>query len=132
MKIMPVTLPYYACGLCLCAALVLTIIACGCTQQQAPPSQIATGVMVTKPDASHISVAYEGGPGMENVTELNITVTDSNGRSMTVPIGNHLNTTLVRIRATQTFTGAYSGKDHVFITGYFANGSQLVVFDQDI
>jgi hypothetical protein len=132
MKYMPVTLPYYACALCLCAALVLTIITCGCTQQQATSAQNSSGVTVTKPDASHITVAFIGAPGMDKLLELEITVTDSQGKSVTLPIGNRLATTPVQIRSTETFTGSFSGKNHVFITGYFSDGTNHVVFDQDI
>ena len=64
MKYMPVTLPYHACALCLCAA--LTIITCGCTRQQATSSQTSSGaVTVTRPVYSHISVAFVGAPGMD-------------------------------------------------------------------
>ena len=73
MKYMPVTLPYYACALCLCAALVLTIITCGCTQPQATSAQTSSGVSVTKPDDSHITVAFIGAPGMDKLLELEIT-----------------------------------------------------------
>ena len=65
MKYMPVPLPYYACALCLCAAFVLTIVACGCTQPLATSAQTSSGVSVTKPDNSHITVAFIGAPGKE-------------------------------------------------------------------
>ncbi|MGB7787594.1 hypothetical protein [Methanoregula sp.] len=132
MKYIPATIPHYVCTLCLCAVLVLTVIACGCTQQQASSTQTTSGVTVTKPDDSHITVAFVGAPGMDNLLELEITVTDSQGKSITLPIGNRLATTPVQIHATHTFTGSYSGKTHVFITGYFADGSNRVVVDQDI
>jgi len=132
MRYMPVPLPYYACAFCLCAALVLTIAACGCTQPQATSAQSASGVSVTKPDNSHITVAFIGAPGMDKLLELEITITDDQGKSRTQSIGSRLTTTPVQIRATQTFTGSYGGKDHVFVTGYFSDGSQRVVFDQDI
>ena len=132
MKYMPVPLPYYACAFCLCAALVLTIAACGCTQPQATSAQSASGVSVTKPDNSHITVAFTGAPGMDKLLELEITITDDKGKSRTQSIGSRLTTTPVQIRATQTFTGSYGGNDHVFVAGYFSDGSQRVVFDQDI
>ena len=131
MKFIPVTLPQYACAFCLCAALVLTVIACGCTQQQASPAQ-ASGVTVTKPDDSHITVAFTGAPGMETVLELEITITDTQGRSRTQSLGSRLATTPVQVHATQTFTGSYSGKNHVTVTGYFSEGSHRIVVDQDI
>jgi hypothetical protein len=132
MKYLPVTLPQCAGALCLCAALVLMVIACGCTQQQASPAQNTSGVTVTKPDDSHISVAFVGAPGMDSLLELEITITDSRGKIRTQSMGSRLATTPVQVHATQTFTGPYSGKNHVFITGYFADGSHRVVVDQDI
>ena len=68
----------------------------------------------------------------QNLLELEITVTDSQGKSVTLPIGHRLATTPVQIRSTETFTGSFSGKNHVFITGYFSDGTNRVVFDQDI
>jgi hypothetical protein len=109
------------------------VLACGCTQQQSSPAQAkAAGVTVTRPDDSHISVAFVGAPGMDNLLELEMTVTDSNGKSVTMSKGSRLATTPIQIHATQTFTGSFSGKNHVFITGYFGNGTHSVVVDQDI
>jgi hypothetical protein len=146
MKFIPVRLPQYAGAFCLCAALVLTVIACGCTQQQASPAQIApaqvspaqtypaqtSGVTVTKPDDSHITVAFTGAPGMETALELEITITDTQGKIRTQSLGSRLATTPVQTHATQTFTGSYSGKNHVTVTGYFSDGSHRIVLDQDI
>jgi hypothetical protein len=131
MNYIPVTIPRYSCILCICAALVLMVIACGCTQQTSS-DQGTPGVTVTKPDASHISVAFVGAPGMDGLLELEMTVTDSNGKSLTMSKGSRLATTPIQLHATQTFSGSYSGKNHVFITGYFTNGSHSVVFDQNI
>jgi hypothetical protein len=132
MKYIPATLPHNACAVCLCAVILLMVISCGCTQQQATPARQTPGVTVTKPDDTHISVAFVGAPGMDNLLELEMTVTDSNGKSVTMSKGSRLATTPIQIHATQTFTGIYSGKNHVFITGYFGNGSHSVVVDQDI
>jgi len=131
MNYIPVTVPRYSSLLCICAALVLMVIACGCTQQT-PADQGTPGITVTKPDDSHISVAFVGAPGMDGLIELEMTVTDSNGKSVTMSKGSRLATTPIQLHATQTFSGAYSGKNHVFITGYFANGSHSAVFDQNI
>jgi hypothetical protein len=132
MKYIPVTIPGYACVLCLCVVLCLGVIACGCTQQQSAPTQNPYGVAVTKPDDNHISVAFVGAPGMDSLIELEMTVTDSNGKSVTMSKGSRLATTPIQVHSTQTFTGSYGGKDHVFITGYFSNGTHSVVVDQDI
>lgn len=132
MRYLPFVMPRYAAVLCLCCAvLLLAVISCGCTQQ-ASTAQNTTGVTVTKPDDSHISIAFVGAPGMDNVLELEITITDSQGKSRTQSIGSRLATTPVQIHATQTFTGSYAGKNHVFITGYFSDGSHRAIVDQDI
>ena len=131
MKSMPVTQSHGTWALCLCVVLGLMVLACGCTQQSSP-APATSGVTVTKPDDSHISVAFVGAPGMDNLLELEMTVTDSNGKSVTMSKGSRLATTPIQLHATQTFSGAFSGKNHVFITGYFANGTHSVVVDQDI
>jgi len=131
MKSMPVTLSHGTCVFCLFVVLGLMVIACGCTQQSSP-APATSGVTVTRTDDSHISVAFVGAPGMDNLLELEMTVTDSNGKSVTMSKGSRLATTPIQNHATQTFSGAFSGKNHVFITGYFGNGSHSVVFDQDI
>ncbi len=118
--------------LCLLVALVLLFIACGCTQQTAKTTDTSSGVSVTRPDDTHISVAFIGAPGMDGLLEMEITVTDSNGKSVTRSMGSRLATTPVQIRSTYTFTGSYAGKNHVFITGYFTDGSRRTIIDQDI
>jgi hypothetical protein len=131
MKYLPVPLPHHTYALILCVVLGLMVIGCGCTQQSSS-AQNTSGVTVTKPDDSHITVAFVGAPGMDNLLELEMTITDSNGKSVTMSKGSRLATTPIQIHATQTFSGSYGGKNHVFITGYFANGSHSVVVDQDI
>ena len=114
------------------AILVLLVLSGGCTRQAAGTSDATSGVTVTKPDDSHISVAFVGAPGMDGLLELEITVTDSNGKSMTLSKGSRLATTPIQVHATQSFTGSYGGKNHVFITGYFNDGSRRTLVDQDI
>ena len=113
------------------AILVLLVLSGGCTQQAGAPDA-TSGVTVTKPDDSHISVAFVGAPGMDNLLEMEITVTDSNGKSVTQSKGSRLATTPIQVHATQSFTGSYGGKNHVFITGYFGDGSHRVLVDRDI
>jgi len=117
--------------LCLAALLVLLIIAGGCTQT-AKTISTTSGVTVTRPDDTHITVAFVGAPGMEGLLELEMTVTDSNGKSVTMSKGSRLATTPIQIHSTETFTGHYSGTNHVLITGYFSDGSRRTLVDQDI
>jgi hypothetical protein len=118
--------------LALFAMAAVLVLACGCTQPTAKTTDTTSGVSVTRPDDTHISVAFIGAPGMDGLLELEITVTDSNGKSRTQSVGSHLSTTPVQIHSTQTFTGSYGGKNHVFITGYFTDGSQRTIVDEDI
>jgi hypothetical protein len=117
---------------CMAAILVLLVLSGGCTQQAATSSDTSSGLTVTKPDDSHITVAFVGAPGMDGLLELEMTVTDSNGKSVTLSKGSRLATTPIQVHATQSFTGSYSGKNHIFITGYFSNGSHRTLIDRDI
>jgi len=110
-------------------ALLLVSCICGCTQ---PAGQNSTAVTVTKPDNFHILVAFVGGPGMDKLLEMEITVTDSQGRNWTQSIGSRETMTALKAPSSQTFTGQYSGKNHVVIIGYFSDGTQKVVLDKDI
>ncbi len=123
-------------GPLLCAGTVVMLLALafagGCTQQASKEPVTVSGVTVTRQDDSHVSVAFIGAPGMENLLELEITITDSNGKSRTQSIGSKLATTPVQVHATQTFTGSYAGKTHILITGYFSDGSRKIILDKDI
>jgi hypothetical protein len=125
-------LPRSSLHLCLTVALVLLVITGGCTQQAAKTTNTTSGVSVTRPDDTHISIAFIGAPGMDGLLEMEITVTDSNGKSVTRAMGSRLATTPIQVHSTDTFTGSYSGKNHVFITGYFTDGSRRAIVDQDI
>ena len=114
---------------------VLAVMVAGCTQlsplQPAQPTQPAQQAPVTavQPDDNHITIGFPGGPGMDSLVELEITITDSSGRSRTESRGSRLATTPIRTDSTTTFTGAFSGKDHVIVTGYFTDGSHRTVLD---
>jgi len=112
--------------------LVLLVLTGGCTQQQAATPDTSSGVTVTRPDDTHITVAFVGAPGMDTLLEMEMTVTDSNGKVVTISKGSRLATTPIQVHATQSFTGTYSGKNHVVVTGYFSDGSHRILVDQDI
>jgi|WetSurMetagenome_2_1015567.scaffolds.fasta_scaffold55798_2 hypothetical protein len=131
-------LPEYSRYLCLGAFLVLLILAAGCSTPQLPTGSAASstpatfsGVTVTKPDTTHITVAYVGPDDMTSLLELEVTLTDDQGRSLTRSIGSKLSTTPIQLHATHTFTGAYAGKNHVVITGYYTDGTQKTIVNQD-
>jgi hypothetical protein len=116
----------------LTTALVLLVISGGCLQQADSSTDTTSGIKVTKPDDSHITIAFVGAPGMDNLLELEYTVTDSNGKSITMSKGSRLATTPIQVHATESFTGSYSGRNHVFVTGYFSDGSHRALIDRDI
>jgi hypothetical protein len=118
--------------LLLLAITVVLVLSSGCTQQASGSPVTVSGVQVTKPDDSHISVAFIGAPGMDGLVELEMTFTDSNGKSLTKSKGSRLGTTPLQVHATETVTGSYGGKNHVFITGYFSDGSHRTLIDTDI
>ncbi|MDD1704109.1 MAG: hypothetical protein LUP97_02595 [Methanoregula sp.] len=110
----------------LIGALALMILAAGCTtQENATPGP----VHAVKFDPSHITVDYQGGPGTETLIELEITVTDSNKKTVTQSLGSRLATTPVRINSSATFTGSYSESSHVVVIGYFSDGTKKTMLD---
>ena len=124
--------------LCIFAVVSLLLLSCGCTQApasspttpaaktQAPETSVVT---ITQPDSSHITIAYPGSVQTDKLVELEITITDSNGRVTTQSMGSRLATTPVRYGSSQTITGSFDGKDRVFVTGYFSDGSQKQIID---
>lgn len=120
-------------AICLLALLALMLLASGCTQP-APQQQTKTPapVTVTQKDSSHIIIAYPGSQDMITLLELEVTVTDSAGKTQTKSIGSRLATTPLKFGATLELTGSFSGNDHVLVTGYFMDGSQKVVLDTTI
>jgi hypothetical protein len=130
MRSFPSSLGYPS--LLIALSLILLLVASGCTQQAAPTPETVNGLQVSKPDTSHIMIAFVGAQGMDGLMELEITITDSNGKSLTMSKGSRLGTTPLPIHATETFTGSYSGKNHVFVTGYFSDGTHRALIDRDI
>ena len=114
-----------ACALILIAAFVLIAFSAGCTQQKAAPGPVTA----QKTDPSHITVAFNGGQGTENLLEIEVTVTGSNGKSITRSLGSRLGTTPLQLNASGTFTGTYTGNSHVLVTGYFSDGTKKTMLD---
>ncbi len=96
--------------------ITLLLISCigGCTQKA---DQNSRAITVTKPDAYHIMVSYTGGPGMDTLRGIEITLTDSQGKNRTQSIEPRPNATTVQVPSSLTFTGQYAGTNHVIITG---------------
>jgi hypothetical protein len=118
---------------CLLVILALMLMAGGCTQPSVQQqTKTPAPVTVTQTDSTHILIAYPGSTDMSTLLELEATVTDSAGKTQTQSVGSHLSTTPLRFGATITFAGIFSGNDHVFVTGYFMDGSQKTVLDTTI
>jgi hypothetical protein len=124
-------LPHSFLYLSMAAALVLLIISGGCTQAAGSSTDTTSGLTLTRTNGAHITVAFVGAPGMDNLMELEYTITDDNGKSRTTSKGSRLATTPIQVHATETFSGSYSGKNHVLVTGYFSDGSHKVLIDRD-
>jgi len=129
--------------LLLVVALIAFAVSCGCTQPAAGPvsTQPATQpgeetsfkeVTASQPDTSSIVITYEGGPNMERIVELEITVTDSTGKSQTKSAGSRLATTPIPIKGTYTLNGDFAGPDHVIVMAHMSDGSRAIVLDQTI
>ncbi|HSA38297.1 MAG TPA: hypothetical protein P5013_05315 [Methanoregula sp.] len=115
---------------CLLVLLALMLITSGCTQPSVQQqTKIPPPVTATQTDSTHILIAYPGSTDTSTLLELEATVTDSAGKTQTQSVGSHLSTTPLRFGATIVFDGMFSGTDHVFITGYFMDGSQKTVLD---
>jgi hypothetical protein len=127
--------------LCFFAVVSILLLSCGCTQQptgsqttpaavlQAAPAAGTPAVTVTQPDSSHIIITYPGTLQTEKLVELEISITDSNGRVKTESMGSRLATTPVQYGSSHSITGSFDGKDRVFVAGYFSDGSQKPIID---
>jgi PBP1b-binding outer membrane lipoprotein LpoB len=118
----------------LSAAIAALVLLSGCTQagtQSAEQKQFME-VTATQPDDTHMVITYQGGPNMEKIIELETMITDSAGRSVTKSVGSRLATTPITIKGTNTIEGAFAGKDHVVVTGYFSDGSRKVLLDTTV
>lgn len=122
----------YATGLILSAFVILLAISGGCTQQASGTAEPRSGIKVTQPDDTHIIVAFVGAPGMEDLREMEVAVTDSQGKNLTLSKGSRLGETPLPLKSTISFTGPYSGKDRVVVTGYFPNQSSIALVDTSI
>ncbi|MEI8331512.1 MAG: hypothetical protein WCF90_07685 [Methanomicrobiales archaeon] len=137
--------------LCFLIVLSLLLLACGCTQ--APAARTGTTglagsagsagstatladeapvVIVDQPDASHIQITYHGSLNTDKLIELEVSITDSNGKVTTQSMGSLMATTPIPYGSSRTITGSFDGKDQVFVTGYFSDGSQKPMIDTKI
>ena len=116
-------------AICLLALLTLMLVASGCTQPASEQQTAPAPVTVTQTDSTHMTIAYPGSTDTTDLIELEITVTDSTGKSQTRSIGSRLATMPIRFGTTETLAGTFDGNDRVMVTGYFLDGSQRHVLD---
>ena len=96
------------------------------------PSPTPAYASAVKPDSSHVIITFDGGADRARIIELDATVTDSKGESQTQHIGDKLATSPVGAGSAIRFTGSFSGKTHVFVTAWYADGSTRAVLETDI
>jgi len=130
--------PQCALTLFMLAGLALVLLSSGCISQPSQnlyKDQQASGTYIVtamQPDSTHLIITYHSGPGMDNLIELESTVTDSEGKSITQSSGSRRATTPVQIQGTTKFTGLFGGVDHVVVTGYFSDGKQQVLLNTTV
>lgn len=129
------SLPMYRNGafaLCLLALLALMLVASGCTQPASQQQTAPAPVTATQTDGTHLLISYPGSPETTSLLELEVTVTDSAGKTQTKSIGDRQSTTPLKFGATLPLAGTFDGNDRVMVTGYFMDGSQRHVLDTTI
>jgi hypothetical protein len=108
------------------------LVASGCTQPASQQQTAPAPVTATQTDGTHILISYPGSTDTTDLLELEVTVTDSAGKTQTKSIGDRQSTTPLKFGATLPLAGTFDGKDHVMVTGYFMDGSQRHVLDTTI
>lgn len=116
-------------AICLLALLALMLVASGCTQPASPQQNAPAPVTATQTDNTHLLISYPGSTDTTTLLELEITVTDSAGKTQTKSIGDRQSTTPLKFGATLPLAGTFDGDDRVMVTGYFLDGSQRHVLD---
>lgn len=117
-------------AICLLGVIALLLFACGCTQPSSPQqSKAPAPVTATQTDNSHITVAYPGSTDTNDLLELEVSITDSTGKTQTKSVGDRHSTTPLKWGATLPMTGTFSANDRVVVTGYFMDSSHRQLLD---
>ena len=88
-----------------------------------------------QPDATHISITYQGGQDALTWAGGNVTVSPSNAATTVtyLPVVNAvgwLGTAVGNsVTVTSSGTGDFAGRDHVVVSGWFTDGTQQVILD---
>ena len=86
-------------------------------------------VTAQQPDSNHIVIVYQGGQDGYTLRQITSTATSSSGNSQTKNIGISGQTTPIEVGSSVTFTGAFSGRDHVIAVGTFSDDVEQVLLD---
>ena len=84
--------------------------------------------------ADHITLTYQGGQDAATCVGIHWTsdvTAPTGGYATDVWFGTSTGTTAITVGKTGAIAGS-SGKDHVVGTGYFADGSQQVIYDSSL
>lgn len=121
-------------ALVLIVSVVLSYVSLGAgfvKTQSAHPAKVVA-VTTQQPDSSHIIITYQGGQDAGELVQLTATVTDSGGNSQTKDMIFFEKPTTSAVGMSVTFTGPFSGKDHLIVVGTFMDGVKQVILDTTV
>jgi FlaG/FlaF family flagellin (archaellin) len=87
-------------------------------------------VTAQQPDSNHITVTYLGGQDADELVQLNADVTDSAGNTQMKSMTFFKQPTSAEVGLSFTFTGAFSGQDHVIVVGRFMGEEKQGLLEQ--
>jgi archaeal type IV pilus assembly protein PilA len=89
---------------------------------------------VQQPDAQHITVTFQGGQDAGSFQYGNVTIdaTVATWQNSTGSASSVLPANVGGFVTANGASGAFAGKDHVIVVGYFTDGSQQVILDNYI
>jgi flagellin-like protein len=92
---------------------------------------------VQKPDATHITLTYQGGQDASMLTNASVSINDAEVTSLEKALTDRYlkvgtSKTYTKGAVVDGYTASATGKDHVVITGHFGDGSDQVIMDTNI
>jgi FlaG/FlaF family flagellin (archaellin) len=86
-----------------------------------------------KPDATHISVTYQGGQDAGTVMKVIWTFIPVTGTPVNYDMNNYATNSILTVGSSKTIkSDDFSGKVHVVATALFTDGTQQVILDNTI
>jgi hypothetical protein len=115
-------------------SVVLSYVSLGAGFVKTQTAHTAKVVAVTaqQTDSNHITVTNLGGQDAGMMSQLTVTVSDSAGNSQTKSMIFFEQKTPSDGGISVTFTGAFSGQDHVIAVGTFDDGVKQVLLDTNV